>query len=111
MISNMQIVEMDFVREFVDTFEKIFAGDKNEFDTYVRFSADMRRQFSRTKQTIPVLSREDGRLLLVTPQTGVAREGRKGEHPKYAPFTSEAVYARAVREAEGTLPPEGLRPA
>ena len=110
MISNMQIVEREFVREFVDTFEKIFAKDKTEFDTYVRFSADMRRQFSRMKKTIPVLSAEDGRLLIVTPKTGAVREGRKGEHPKFAPFTSDAAYARAIRAEGGTAPAEGLRP-
>jgi hypothetical protein len=110
MISNLRLVEPDFVAECLGAWDLIFARDSEEWDTYVDHSAAMRRVFSRRRRPIPVLDRT-ARLLLVDPSTGEARRGRTTEYPKYGPFRTEAMYRRAVRDAGGTVPAEGLAPA
>ena len=110
MMSNLRLVEAPFVGECLDAWDMIFARDKEEWDTYVDYSATMRRVFSRWGRPIPVLER-GASLLLVDPSTGEARPGGGNEYPKYGPFRSEAAYRRAVRDAGGEVPAEGLAPA
>lgn len=110
MMSNLQLVEKTFIDECLDTWRAIFAKDQEEWQTYIEYSATMRRVFSRWGRSIPVLDPQ-ARLLLVDPTTGVARRGRNDAYPKYGPFTSETAYRRAVRKAGGTVPAEGLKPA
>ncbi|MDP3162199.1 MAG: hypothetical protein Q8N31_19475, partial [Reyranella sp.] len=109
MMSNLEIVDAKFVREFVATYEALFIKDATEFTTYVDFSASARRVYSRWKREIPLLGRK-GELLIVAPSTGEIRPGRKKDFPKAAPFTSEKEYREAVKEAGGEVPKEGLRP-
>lgn len=109
MMSNMQIVDRLYVEEFVDTFEKIFAKDETEFDTYVKFSATMRRVFSRWKRPIPLIGR-DHSYSVVLPGTGEVKPVQPGSHAKQGPFKSEAAYRRAIKAEGGTVPPEGLAP-
>jgi hypothetical protein len=110
MMSNLEIVDGQFVEQFVATYEALFIKDQDEFKTYVDFSAAARRVFSRWKREIPVLGRR-GELLIVDPSTGEARPGRKKDFPKAAPFDSEKAYREAVKEAGGAVPKEGLRAA
>jgi hypothetical protein len=107
MMSNLQVVDKIYVAEFVDTFEKIFAKDQSEFDTYVTFSASMRRVFSRWQRLIPLIGR-DGSHNVILPGTGEMKPIRPGTHAKQGPFKSEAAYRRAIKAEGGTVPPEGL---
>jgi len=109
MMSNMQIVDKKFIDEFFATFEAVFAKDKEEFDTFVDFSATMRRVFSRWKRKIPLIGR-DGSFNVVIPSTGEIKPVAAEAMPKMGPFKSEAAYRRAVKDAKGTVPAEGLRP-
>ncbi len=109
MISNMGIVEQPFIDEFAATFEAIFAKDPTEFDTYVEHSASMRRVFSRWGRKIPLLAR-DGSTMLVDPGTGEAKPVARAKLPTYEPFNSLANYRRAIKEAGGEVPKEGLAP-
>ena len=108
MMSNLDIVDAKFVREFIATYEALFFKDQSEYETYVDFSATARRVYSRWKREIPLLGRK-GELLIVTPSTGEIRPGRKRDFPKAAPFTSEKEYRAAIKEAGGEVPKEGLR--
>jgi len=110
MMSNLEIVDREFVGQFVATYEGLFAKDPSEFKTYVDFSASARRVYSRWKREIPLLGR-DGTLLIVEPSSGAIRPGKKKDFPKIAPFDSEKNYRAAVTEAEGEVPKEGLRAA
>jgi len=107
MMSNMQVVDKKYVSEFVDTFEKIFAKDRSEFDTYVTFSASMRRVFSRWKRVIPLIGR-DFTHSVIMPGTGEIKPIRPESYPKQGPFKSEAAYRRAIKAEGGVVPPEGL---
>lgn len=110
MMSNLRLVEQDFINECLDTWHAIFAKDQEEWETYIDYSATMRRVFSRWRRPIPVLNRQAG-LLLVDPSTGDVKEGRgDGDYPKYGPFKSETAYRRAIKTAGGTVPAEGLKP-
>jgi hypothetical protein len=110
MMSNMRLVEQRFIGECLDTWDAIFAKDREEWQTYVEYSATMRRIFSRWCRFIPVLDR-NAKLLLVDPATAEVRRGRADEYPKYGPFRSEKAYSRAIRNAGGEVPAEGLAPA
>ena len=108
MMSNLEIVDKKYVKEFIATYEALFVKDPSEFTTYVDFSASARRVYSRWKREIPLLGRE-GQLLIVEPSSGTIRPGRKKDYPKIAPFSSEKEYRAAIKEAEGEVPKEGLR--
>src|SRR5690606_15879490 len=86
MISHMKLVEQAYVEEFVAAFEAIFAKDRREFDTYVDFSATMRRVFSRRKRKIPLIAR-DGGYRLIDPSTGIAKPCGPEKLPRLGPFT------------------------
>ncbi|WIM12319.1 hypothetical protein [Enhydrobacter sp.] len=108
MMSNLEIVDKKYVKEFITTYEALFVKDPSEFTTYVDFSASARRVYSRWKREIPILGRE-GELLIVEPSSGAIRPGRKKDYPKIAPFSSEKEYRAAIKEADGEVPKEGLR--
>ena len=99
MISNMQIVERDFLDEFVSAFEYLFSVDPEEFDTYKKHSASMRRVFTRRRQPIPLIGREGG-FFKVMPKTAKVLPMTAAGLPKYGPYKSERAYARAVKEAQ-----------
>ena len=109
-MSNLQVVDARFVKEFVATYEALFVKDPSEFTTYVDFSASARRVFSRWKRDIALLGRK-GELLVVDPKTGDIRPGKTKDYPKVAPFDSEKSYREAVKEAGGEVPSNGLRAA
>jgi hypothetical protein len=110
MMSNLEIVDAKFVKEFMATYEALFEKDKSEFDTYVDFSASARRVFSRWKRKIALLDRK-GDLMIVEPSSGEVRAGAKKDFPKAAPFRSEREYRAAIKEEGGEVPQTGLRAA
>lgn len=94
-ISNLQIVERRFVREFVRVHEALFEKQPRERDTYRDYSAVMRRVFSRWRRPIPLLHR-DGRTYAVDPRDGELIPTTPevfGKHGVYAeapnPFTGK----------------------
>ena len=102
-ISNLSIVDRDFVRDFVATHELLFARDAEEFDTFRDHSAAMRRVFTRWKRPIPLIGR-DGGYLKVLPRGGRIVPARIEEFRALGPYRSEKAYRKAVAEAGGTLP-------
>ena len=98
-ISNMQIVDRAFVREFVEAHEMVFAVDKDEFDTFKEQSASMRRVFSRRKSIIPLIGR-DGGFFKVLPKSGRIVPADPAKFPKHGPYRSPRAFAKAVKEAQ-----------
>lgn len=68
-IHNITIVEQPFIDQFVKMHEYIFKKDDNWRVTYVDFSADMRRVFSRRREKFAVALR-DGGFAWVLPKSG-----------------------------------------
>jgi len=97
-ISNLSIVDADFVREFVDAHEMLFAADRDEYDTFREQSASMRRVFSRRNWVIPLIGR-DGGYLKVMPRGGRILPADPAKFRKHGPYRSAAAYARAVKQA------------
>ena len=109
LMSNLQIVEQDFIDQILAVHEDLFARDPKEFDVFLQQSASARRVFSRWRRPLPVLGR-DGRLLLVGPGARGIREAGPRDWPRSGPFVSERAYRQAVKAAGGSLPASGLQP-
>lgn len=88
-LSNLQIVERDFVREFVDAYETLFRHDRGDFEANAELSASMRRTFSRFGRIIPLIGR-DGGAFAVEPRTHVIRQARFSEFLRHPRFSDEA---------------------
>ena len=84
-ISNLQIVEREFLDECVSTFDLLFRRIPGELEVFRDYSASMRRAFSRMKRMIPLL-RRDGRYAEVIPGTGEIRAARVEIFAKHGPY-------------------------
>jgi hypothetical protein len=102
-ISNLGVVEPDFVAEFVAAYEELFAADAEELAVHRAHSATMRRLFSRRGRPIPLIGR-DGAFRQVLPHGGGIVAADPARYPKHGPYRSPTSYARAVKAAGGTLP-------
>ncbi|HUL05611.1 MAG TPA: hypothetical protein VLV76_04715 [Candidatus Acidoferrum sp.] len=98
-ISNLEIVDPAFVREFVRAHEMLFEVDRDEYETFKLQSANMRRVFSRRKAIIPLIGR-DGGYFKVLPKSGRIVPADPKRFPKHGPFKSARAFAKAVKEAE-----------
>jgi hypothetical protein len=87
-MSNLQIVEREFVREFVSTFELLFRRVPGELEVFRDYSASMRRAFSRWKRNIPLIGR-DGGYFEVLPNTGEIRPAKVEDFLKHGPYKAE----------------------
>lgn len=105
-ISNMELVEQDFVDEFIRAYEILFDDDPGEYEVFCDHSASMRRVFSRWKRWFPVIGR-DGDYFKVLPKGAGMKKIKAKDLPKLEPFTSDKAFAKAVREAEELEETEG----
>jgi hypothetical protein len=97
-ISNMRIVEAEFIGEFVSTFDLLFRRVPGELEVFRDYSATMRRAFSRMKRTIPLIGREGG-CFEVLPNTGEIRAARVEQFKKHGPY----------QDSDSPQPPKGGR--
>jgi hypothetical protein len=84
-ISNLQIVEGEFVAEFVSTFELLFRRVPGELEVFRDYSASMRRVFSRQGRTIPLIGR-DHHYYKVIPKSGEIKPTSVDNFSKYGPY-------------------------
>ncbi|MEK7786657.1 MAG: hypothetical protein AAB658_14700 [Chloroflexota bacterium] len=84
-MSNLQVVEREFVREFVSTFELLFRKVPGELEVFRDHSASQRRAFSRWKRNIPLIGR-DGGYFEVVPNTGETRPAKVEDFLKHGPY-------------------------
>ena len=104
-ISNLGVVEREFIRECVAAFERLFKVDPEEFTTMRDHSASMRRVFTRRNQIIPIIGRDFGYFKVMPGTGGVIKPAQAAEFKPQGPYRSDKAYARAVKEAKGTVPP------
>ncbi len=88
LMSNMQVVERDFLEEFIAAYEFCFAKDPAEFETMKQHSATHRRTFTRLKkccQAARVSSRWRARICRgsasINPNAVMPRRSRKPAAP------------------------------
>ncbi len=106
-ISNLRIVDRAFVDDFIAAYEYLFQVDPQEYETFMGFSATMRRTFSRKRRAIPLIGRDGGYLKVLPHGRGIKPASAEDFTPR-PPFNSPRAYARAVREADGAVPEIGL---
>lgn len=97
-ISNLAVVDRDFVRQFVAAFEKLFLVDNDELETFTGHSASMRRLFTRRGQIIPLIGR-DGGYFKVLPGDSTLCPAMLADFLKFGPYRSESAYAKALKKA------------
>jgi hypothetical protein len=86
--SNLGVVDPQFVREFVATYELLFAHDVEEFTANRDHSSAMRRTFSRWNRIIPLIGR-DGGYFAVEPRTHAIRPATLAEFPVHETWRDE----------------------
>lgn len=97
-ISNMAIVERDFVKEFIAAYEYLMAQDKGEFETFRWQSAQHRRVFSRWNRSIYLIGREGG-YLKIRPKGKGMEEVKASDLPRFQPYKSESSFKKAAGKA------------
>lgn len=106
-ISNIGIVEREFLQQMTTAMLSQFETDPDEYDVMKSHSATMRRVFSRRQSIFPMLGRPDqgGGLFKVMPYSGELRPAKLSEFKAVGVYKSETAYKRAVKSAGGTLGP------
>ncbi len=108
-ISHLGRVRLEFRRQFVAAYERLFALYPQERETFRHHSTVMRRVFGRRHAEIPLLHR-DGGYYWVRPRDGRLRPAQPEDFPKYGvyalaaqmPFPDELDDApRAAHDAAG----------
>lgn len=107
LISNMQVVESKFLKEFIAAHEFSFAKDPAEFETMKQHSATHRRTFTRLKRPIFLIARNGGFLKVLPGGKGMVKVTRE-ELPRIGVYKSERSYARAVKAAGGEMPKQSV---
>ncbi len=99
-MSNMQVVEADFIKEFIIAYEMVFEKDSYERKVMREQSANHRRRFLAPEPHHPA-DRPRWRLLQGECRTRMARSARRGSRSskKQGPFGSERAYQKAIKEA------------
>ena len=84
-LSNFGEVSEQYRREFVRTFDRVFALFQDEFDAYAERSRQMRDHFSGLGRRIPLLHREGG-TYLISPGSERARRVESDRLPSFGPY-------------------------
>jgi hypothetical protein len=87
-ISNLGVVDLAFVREFVAAYELLFEHEKEEYQALKDHSAAMRRVFTRWQRIIPLIGREGG-YFAVEPRTHRIRPARLDEFRRHGPYADD----------------------
>lgn len=88
--SQLQIVNLRFVDEFLAAYETLFEVDRDEFAANRDHSATMRRVFSRAGRAIPLIGR-DGALYKVMPRSHAIERARFAEFGRHGFYKDETA--------------------
>lgn len=103
LMSNIQVVERDFVEEFVAAYQYVFERDQGELQAMMDHSANHRRLASRNDEPIVLIGREGG-FIKIMPRTHEVRPATEKDMIKTGPYKNPRAYAAAVKEAGGEMP-------
>jgi hypothetical protein len=84
-ISHMDLVTSAFRREFINTFDELFALWQDEFESYAVMSEQMRTHFKRSGRRIPILHR-NGKNYLLSPGNERLTRVAPEEYKKFGPY-------------------------
>ncbi len=100
-LSNLGIVEPDFIREMIDAYTFLFSKDKDEEDVFVEQSVSARRVFSRWNRPFPVLTVDQGMLIVEPKSGGALTSASPADLPAFGPYRSQADYREVVAALGG----------
>lgn len=100
LMSHVEVVERDFVKEFCEAYELLFAADPDERQAFRDQSAAMRRVYTRRKKPIPLIGR-DGGYFAVQPGTGEIKPAKVTDFERHGPYVSAKAYREAVEAHSG----------
>jgi hypothetical protein len=101
-ISNLNAVTPEYLREFVDAYDALFERYPDEEETFCAHSYQMRLVFASRKRTIPLLHR-DGGCCKISPKTGKLKRVSADELPKFGPYQVAALLPFPEELAEENL--------
>lgn len=102
-LSNLSVVEPEFVRELIDNYHYLFERDEDERQAFIDQSISARRVFSRWGRPLPVIT-ADGAFHMVKPKSdGSLIPAKVSDFTAHGPFVSQEAYREAV-EAYGGDP-------
>jgi len=104
-ISNLKIVERQFVREMIEGYKLLCDRDEDERDAFIEESANMRRVFSRFRRPIPIVGRDGGFFKVLPKSGGKIVPAKIEEFKPLGPFKSDRAYRAEIRACGGD--PEG----
>ncbi len=87
-ISNLGSVTDTYRREFIATYDQIFALWQEEFDSYAAMSEEMREAFTAQKRRIPILHRNGGYYLL-SPGSERIQRVTTGQFRRFGPYQKQ----------------------
>ncbi len=84
-ISNLQVVSVDYRMEFIAAYDLLFTKIPDEKENFSYHSKRMRQLFARKRRAIPLLHRNGG-FYKVTPRNGRMRRIDPEILPKFGPY-------------------------
>jgi hypothetical protein len=88
-INNLEVVEDDYRRQFIQFYMRLFADYPTEVESYYHQSARMRQYFGRLGRSITLLARKDrfkGDVYKITPGNERMRKSSFDRLPKFGVF-------------------------
>ncbi|MEN8722763.1 MAG: hypothetical protein ABF335_07725 [Alphaproteobacteria bacterium] len=96
-LSNLEIVEPEFVTELLHAYEFLFFKDPDEFDVFKGQSTQQRRTFSKLGRDIPLIGR-DGELYRIPPYSDEIIPAKPSDFGAHGPYVSDKAYKQAIKE-------------
>lgn len=84
-ISNLNVVTDEYRRQYIETYDQLFAVWDEEFESYADYSAAMREHFAGLKRRIPIIHRNGGTYLL-SPGSERLRKADPARLPRFGPY-------------------------
>ena len=84
-ISNLEVVEVEYQRQFIHSFERIFAAMPEEHEAYKVHSEVMRDTFNEQRRAIPLLHR-NGHTYKISTHNERMRKVEITSLPKFGPY-------------------------
>lgn len=84
-ISNLTVVTDEYRKQYIETYDQLFALWDEEFESYADYSAAMREHFVGLKRRIPILHR-DGGVYLLSPGSERIRKADPQRLPRFGPY-------------------------
>lgn len=89
-ISHLEAVQPEYVKDFVKAYDWIFKNITGEIDSFRNHSIIMRRTFGREKRLIPLLHRNGG-TYSITPNDGSLEKVDPTIFPMFGPYKVAAL--------------------